>query len=83
MLYLKLRFNWASYILSGNPIQGPKVQLGKIGNNGINEKSKRRVRVQCTKEEGRGFQEAIGTVVLRQEAQRLEGTERVRQVWRE
>lgn len=37
----------------------------------------------CTKEEGRGFQEAIETVVLRQEAQRLEGTERVRQVWRE
>ena len=41
ILYPKFSFNWASHILSGNGIKQPKLESGKMRNNGINVKSKR------------------------------------------
>lgn len=41
ILYLKFSFNWASHILSGNGIKGPKLESGKMRHNGMHVKSKR------------------------------------------
>lgn len=41
ILYLKFSFNWASHILSGNGIKGPKLESGKMRHNGMHVKAKR------------------------------------------
>ena len=35
ILYPKFSFNWASHILSGNGIKQPKLESGKMRNNGV------------------------------------------------